>query len=220
MKFFNTVGDEISKDEFVSFYNRVYYYEFRDLELERTIEDILKRGILTNKDIVDVLRWKIGTTNYDYRANTVMSRRGPIKVDGLMEKIDEAKKCNKPEDIIGIFRNCDKIGPVYAITFLYFLSKRDYPIYDQYAHIAIKVIEEELPFKSLVKNSELEREFNTGEKDAKKIFKRYNDKYVARLRNAFGEDYNVRDVDRALWVYGHLFKENKTNQRRIGKGTN
>lgn len=215
MKFFNTTGDEISKYEFVSFYNRVYYYLFRDLELERTIEDILEKDILTTKDVVDILRWKIGTTNFDYQANTVMSRRGLIKVDGLMEKIDEAKKSNGPEDIIKIFRNYDKIGPVYAITFLYFLSNKEYPIYDKFAHIAIKAIKEELPFKSLVQDSELEKEFNTGETDAKKIFKKYKDNYVDRLKNVFDKDYNARDIDRALWAYGHLFKENKTNQNRI-----
>lgn len=216
MKFFNTIGGEISKDEFVSFYSRVYYYLYRDLELEHTIEEILVSDNLTAKDIVDILRWKIGATKFSYQDNTVTNQWYTIAAGKLIEEIQGAKKVKEPvcETLRELMKH-DHIGPVYAITLLYFLSKGTYPIYDKFAHIAIKVIEEELPFKSLVEDKKLEEEFSTGATDAKKIFRRYQDKYVDRLHKVFGRTYNTRDIDRALWVYGHLFNDTKENQQRI-----
>ena len=85
------------------------------------------------------------------------------------------------------------IGPVYLITLLYFISKGQYPIYDKFAHISLKMIEEkDCQFNSLIK-----------------------DNYVTRLRNIFGKAYNDSNVDRALWVYSHLFNDNKRNRKRI-----
>ena len=50
------------------------------------------------------------------------------------------------------------------------MNWRKYPIYDKFSHIAIKVIEEELPFESLAEDNALEKEFSTGAVDAGKIF--------------------------------------------------
>lgn len=34
--------------------------------------------------------------------------------------------------------------------------------------------------------------------------------YIANLVSVFGNEYKLnRDVDRALWVYGHLFSERR-----------
>ncbi len=39
------------------------------------------------------------------------------------------------------------------------------------------------------------------------VIELYKKKYISNLESVFGEDYACnRNVDRALWVYGHLFK--------------
>lgn len=221
MKFFNTIGSEISKAEFVRFYSGVYYYLNRDLELERTIDGILTNDDLEAKDVVDILRWKTGATKSSYEDNTVTNQWHTIDAGGLIKEIQGVKRVHEPvSETLRELMKHEYIGPVYAITLLYFLSKGRYPIYDKFAHIAIKMIEEELPFKSLVEDKTLEKEFSTGAVDAEKIFRSYQDKYIARLHNVFGDAYQKnRDIDRALWVYGHLFSDTKKNQQRIEKET-
>ena len=39
-------------------------------------------------------------------------------------------------------------------------------------------------------------------------------KYIEKMEKVFGKEYqNNRNIDRALWVYGHLFPD-KTNNKR------
>ena len=37
--------------------------------------------------------------------------------------------------------------------------------------------------------------------------------YINKLEDVFGKEYqNNRNIDRALWVYGHLFPDNTDNK--------
>ena len=102
------------------------------------------------------------------------------------------------------------IGPVYLLTLLYFISKGNYPIYDQFAHYALKAIEEQKSFT--------EQQYTTDDincevdqtADLERFFSTYKEKYLKRLQDIFQDEYKNRDVDRALWVYGHLYKDRKT----------
>lgn len=219
IKFYYPNGEEVKGgvEEFVRFYNGVYYYQNRDLRLEHTIEEILRQDKLTPENIIDILRWKIGAIGFSYRDTMITNQWHSIDAGKLIEEIKGTKKVNDSVcDTIKMLLRHDKIGPVYAITLLYFLSKGDYPIYDQFAHIAIKVIVEERPFASLVTGKELRKEFNPDYRDPGKIFAHYKKYYIDRLADVFGDAYKKdRDIDRALWAYGHLFSETRSNQQRI-----
>lgn len=108
------------------------------------------------------------------------------------------------------------VGEVVAITLLYFINKGiDYPIYDRFAHIGLIMIDEKSDFNRLVSDIELYKCFHSGCCD-KRIVEDYNN-YIGALTKHFGEGWkgSNRDIDRALWTYGHLFNDNKTNNKRI-----
>ena len=88
---------------------------------------------------------------------------------------------------------------MYLITVLYFKSNKKYPIYDYYAHRAVKAL-------YLNKNPE---EIFVGAAPDKneigKVLAMYKE-YVFLLEQVFGYSDIGRDLDRALWVYGHAKK--------------
>ena len=247
-KFYYPNGDEIrgenSRKEFVDFYSKVYHYEYKKRALEIAIREILKNGVSTTDDIVNILLWKTWVINCDTNSVTVRGRdkngnRGimidaeklwdtlekpakelPNKKCGQCTKCDQCTKCVACDTLENLLKQHDGIGPVYAITLLHFISKGEFPIYDKYAHIALKVIlDEKRQFEPplvrwpLITDRELGEEFNT--KDAKAVFKSYQENYIDRLKRIFDEDYKTYwEIDRALWVYGHMFYNTKTNQQR------
>lgn len=100
------------------------------------------------------------------------------------------------------------IGAVYLITLLYFTSNHKYPgecpIYDRFAMRALLAIKNNTIIGGSVKCGELP------DKKSKNFSKSIDEKiteYISMLKDVFGNEYkNVRNIDRALWVYGHLFK--------------
>lgn len=132
----------------------------------------------------------------------------------------ETRAISDPQSILRELNGLEMkgLGPVYLITLLYFLSKGTYPIYDRFAHIAIKMIYDGRDFTSLVTDKELRNEFNPDINN----FNDYIEKYMDRIDEIFKlcNCEKKRDIDRALWVYGHLFNDNKTNRKRVEKKTN
>lgn len=218
-KFYAPDGTIISKETFISFYSQVYYYLNRDLNFERKIENILYSDTLSDKDIIDVLCWKIGATSKNEDAQTLTNQWGTIEVHELIEKISgkKQKNCDATEmlkQLIGF----EGIGPVYAITLLYFITKGEYPIYDRFAHIALKQIESGASFDNVIQDISLGHEFHAYSTKIEKIYNDYQEFYINCLTEIFGEEYQTnRDIDRALWVYGHLFSDTKTNRQRSEK---
>lgn len=85
-----------------------------------------------------------------------------------------------------------------------------YPIYDKYAHIALKVILERMDYKEVVTDKALNREFHNGTKKYLDDYKTY----IEKLESIFGKEYATdRRIDQALWAYGHLFSDTKTITR-------
>lgn len=120
------------------------------------------------------------------------------------------------------------IGFVYAVTLLFFATRGAYPIYDRYAHIGLKSamdgrnpIDEQCKitpscydkmFRSAYhkKGEDISRDdFGNAWKDylgykANLMEKNENPKGV--FADEYDEDVShYRDIDRALWAYGHLF---------------
>lgn len=100
------------------------------------------------------------------------------------------------------------LGPVYLITLMYFISRGNYPIYDQFAMMALRAIEAGKMPGSNVEYKGLQSVVDLIDNDDPIFgYQHYID-----LLNLFFKDELLkngkpcRDVDRALWVYGHYFK--------------
>jgi len=91
-------------------------------------------------------------------------------------------------------------GAVYIINLIYFLSRREWPIYDKYAHKALKGIYMGV-CPSEVYVSGAPDKYNT--KEVANMYK----EYVWLMENTFEKKNIERKLDRALWVYGHSNKK-------------
>ena len=195
-----------SEDEFVDFYSKVYYWENRDIQLEEEIKVILAKDKLESKDVITILRWKVGASNYDECECFVENQYRTIQAKDLCEKL--SRKCKKEllndsaKTFFETVQKTDGIGPTYAATLLFFISSGEYPIYDKYADIALEAL------------GEGKWEYLSGDKEIKN-FGEYQ-AYIEKLEKRFGDRYKTdRNVDCALWAYGHLFNKGaKKNNKR------
>lgn len=249
MYYFPNKGEITSQAEFINFYDQCYYL-YVSPSKEKEIEEILKGSKSLNKqNIIKILEWKTGG-KYDNAIKRLTNPYGSISYTTICQ-IEEAVKTQKRDKIMSeteaknllkTLLKFDGIGPVYAITLLYFITRGQYPIYDKFAHIAIVVIYNQKQYGSIIYDRYLNR--NTplsdgpeqtvylnsidlkekGSNEPKgqaidKLFSDYHDHYLTPLNTLFhceyGKDFNTdRRIDRALWVYGHLFNENERNKER------
>ncbi len=108
--------------------------------------------------------------------------------------------------------NTANIGTVYLITLLYFITGAEFPIYDRFAMKALTAISKgTLPGKGVPKTElpgKKSKEFKKLLNDEDNCDSEYMN-YMNLLAKVFKENYTKnkknRDIDRALWVYGHLF---------------
>lgn len=224
-------GAEITcPEKFIDFYSEAYFYDpaTRDLKLESRMEEILKSDTWSRRDVMDILRWKLGATSWDYESEMVYHRWGAIDAHDLNDRIfgqgkDTVSKSfsqEKPEKLFEKYLGASGIGPVYAITLLYFQSQSEYPIYDKYAHIALLQLENPKHFcceESLITDKALNEKFHSGSVNAETIWKEYLTNYVGTLKSLF--DFETvyrksRRLDRALWAYGHLFNDTESNKKK------
>ena len=87
------------------------------------------------------------------------------------------------------------LGPVYILTILYFITQEASPIFDRFAYTSVKAI------YNGVEPNKIWYE-NPSSKSTKAIMTVINE-YKWYLKQVFGTETVPRDVDRALWVYGH-----------------
>lgn len=194
---------------------------------EEQIEDILENGIKTPIDIVHILAWKIGKLKHsecdsknkfvyskDWKNAEDMEARLYKKdfeikkfCDFVMKHLSYMEQCisdKKPQDVLNKLKegSVSGVGPVYMITMLYFISKKKYPIYDRFAFKAVEAIVNETKPGTTIKEKELP---DKNSKKFKTIMENDMKDYIDNLKKVFGDEFNDRDVDRALWVYGHMF---------------
>ena len=198
--------------------------------VEEVIDAILRNGIETEIDVAKILAWKIGkikhaeserAKDFCYASDwagaeelSVMRYGRPFDLKDIASYIvdniamlQELSEDN-PQEVLNRLRSCGVrgIGTVYMITLLYFISKGRYPIYDRFAMMALSAIASGIEPGGSVEYKELPS------KDSKARFESvYVDcmvPYIKLLTELFGENaVQDRDVDRALWVYGHCFKQ-------------
>lgn len=221
---------------FVEFYNQCYYLEVSP-SAEKEIECILKKSDpMTSGEIIKILEWKT-EEKYIEEKDIIQTRYRKISVAEVAEKIGTIRGPLTIDEAKNILKNLceiDGIGMVYAITLLYFITNGQYPIYDKFAHIALLAIlsentDSEKEYGGIVpiKDSIYQKKINMGKTkkkflDIDGIFEQYLKEYVYPINNIFGCNYGEfieansnRDIDRALWSYGHLFNENEENKKRL-----
>ena len=214
--FFSPQGVELSKENFISLYSDIYFYKNRNLALEQKMEKLLYCDSLSGDDIFEILCWKTGSANADTQSRTIKTQYITIQTTPI-EVLLAGKKpqVHEPEVAKALFEKIsevDGIGSVYAITLLHFASCGEWPIYDRFAHLALLAIDQERDFLSIITDSELGKAFHA---NAKRTFDDYR-QYVNLLGTYFGGTYKMdRNIDRALWAYGHLFNESKENKNRM-----
>ncbi len=103
----------------------------------------------------------------------------------------------------------ENIGPVYNINALFFLTGGKAPIYDVFAHKAVKAL------LLNISPSEAYLGGNPGKKDVNSVVAMYQE-YMIISKLLFNDWFKTkkkddmfipRELDRALWVYGHSQKE-------------
>ena len=221
MKFYDPTGIEFSNpEEFVDYYSKCYFLNNSKVA-EDEIMKLFNLGIQEPMDVMRILEWKLGRIDQKrsqcegktfFRHEDLMkefktkTRSGEIDAKELSYYIAKHYKRLKEKDPSFVFQKLtdikvDNLGTVYIITLVYFITQKC-PIYDRFAHQAILAITGDkprrpgdiVPYKSLP------------DKTAKNAYSRYDTEYVKKLREVFN-NYMSREVDQALWVYGHLFRQ-------------
>ena len=225
--YFDPKGHSITSAQFVEFYNDCYYLNNSDT-VETVIETLLKADTLSPDDVMLILRWKLGRIDHkeSQRQGKPIKRNADnafITYDGHGRETDVKELCCYVSKNLGYLRslnskqqvlnklvddcNTQNIGTVYLITPLYFITKMEYPIYDRFAAIAIEAITEgkkpgeELHYKELPQKNE--KSFRSLIDNESSQYQRYINQLYAQFEEGYKQ---TRDIDRALWVYGHLFQ--------------
>lgn len=196
--------------------------------VEDEIDRLLREGIQTETDVIHILAWKLGKVKH---ADSEKARAFQYASDWADAESCKAKRYGKeldlraiasyivarrdilegaakedPQETLGCLRNVgvDGLGSVYLVTLLYFISRGEYPIYDRFAAMALCAIENDVKPRGKVEYKELP------DKNSKAFCSVMGTSvipYKERLEAIFGQGCcKNRDVDRALWVYGHWFQ--------------
>lgn len=207
MKFYSYLAKdkELGFKEFVELYEKAYFFENPDLELERRIVEILNKRSkstpdeLTPNDIIDIMRWKMGSKNYNKEKVVGRSTVFAKDISDVISKNVSYEKNDGASKLLTELCRVSGIDLTYSITILYFLSGGVYPIYDQFAQVAVNAIVNNKKIGEKVECPNASKvAYNKFRDNIKSIEKQYKVKYSEN-----------RDIDRALWAYGHLFYKEK-----------
>lgn len=111
MKFYSYLAKdkELGFKEFVELYEKAYFFENPDLELERRIVEILNKRSkstpdkLTPNDIIDIMRWKMGSKNYNKEK---VVGRSTVFAKDIFDVISENVLYEKNDDASKLLTNC------------------------------------------------------------------------------------------------------------------
>ncbi|SFQ38709.1 hypothetical protein SAMN02910358_01873 [Lachnospiraceae bacterium XBB1006] len=141
----------------------------------------------------------------------------PIDVKGYNFALedDRRKLFLKIKDTYSLFN----YGTVYIINQMFFLSKGAIPIYDRFAHVAVKALRMgKSPLEVFVPDAPLKNDHPKGkDRVNKEYFLAVNnlEEYMWLLNEVFPDEIHKngdimfisRELDQALWVYGHAIRK-------------
>ena len=194
---------------------------------QKVMDNLLKKSIFNE----EALAWKAGKIEYiNEELKTAKSfESGNDYINGYGRRINKAEfvsYCvyldNNKEHIkelinkdnwteayeIALKSSPQNIGPVYIINALFFITGGNAPIYDVFAHKAVKAL------LLNIAPSEVYLGGNPSKNDIENVIAMYKE-YMLMLKMVFKEYFEQkkkteifisRELDRALWVYGHSKK--------------
>ena len=198
--------------------------------VEEQMDALLKKETLTPRELINILAWKLGKIYHprsqqerafcyhkDWKAAAsrpegIMRYGKPFLVSSFAGEIAENLPAlrEKPLDEALLWlkeKACPGVGTVYILTLWYFISCGEWPIYDRFAKMALDAIRSGAKPGDIVPYKELP---SRNEKSFAKVGAAL-EQFKGEIDGVFGYGTYVRDrdVDRALWVYGHLFRQGK-----------
>lgn len=211
-KFYLPNGVEIAKDDFLDYYSNSYWI-YNDPKIDNYVLNLRSRNKNEWKtdDVFVALAWKMGCikgwnnelvffNGWDREQHTVWRDRK--KYYSKIDFDDILHKCQKADGNLGSYlsklKDVKGIGPIYAVTLRYFmepLSDKNL-IYDQFVQRGIDAI---------IKGIEPRTRIQYREPAFNNVEGLYAD-YEKCIKLEFEDIFYTREVDQALWVYGHLFK--------------
>ena len=202
-RFYNPKGEEISREDFIDIYSTIYYF-LVDKRKEDNIDEMLKENhSLTEYDIITFLRWKVGDKKNNERK--IITNYGTkidiFSVKRLHSNISSNSFSDERASYEAILDNkVYNLGPVYILSLVYLYSKGEQPIYDKFSDIALTAITKDIAFRETVKYDDM-----PGKTSIDAVMKQYGD-FKEKLNIVFKDSWKTnRDIDRALWTYGHMF---------------
>ena len=201
-------------EEFVDYYSKMYFY-WADKDQEDRIVDLLSKGLKrvqgkpNIEDVKAIMEWKTGRKANN--KNLISTRRKDqyINLQEIVDYFPQEMEITPEKFSEKIADNDDvnNVGPVYGITLLFFASKGKYPIYDRFAELAIRALLSEKEAKP--------KECGWYAKTLPNKFETAYERYIENLKLVVqgtdvactGCTQESRKLDRALWVYGHMFQK-------------
>ncbi|MCM1180795.1 MAG: hypothetical protein NC347_11095 [Clostridium sp.] len=176
-------------------------------------EDIFKNHYNGKVDI-EAVAWKLGrltTDGVQYNntndgivngyGNHINLKELKDYIKWINANVNEIKDKLKEEKLVEAFKmlaeeSPHNFGTVYIITMMFFISQGEIPIYDRFAHIAVKAIyADKFPYEIYVGGAP--------SKKAPEAAINILNEYRWLLQKTFKSSSISRELDRALWVYGH-----------------
>ena len=215
----NTITEWISNYS-ISIVNKTNYYAEHYI-----VNKKLKKRIFDK----DAFAWKAGKVTWNNNMLCCQNEERGGYLNGMNNRVDknefsnyieqlETKKADiesglqgeKWEEIYDVMKaDAPKnFGPVNILNALFFISGGKAPIYDQFVHKAVRALASDIyPGDVYLGN-------NPDKNETQKVIIMYKE-YMLLLRKLFPSKcckngvFIPRDLDRALWVYGHAQRKNE-----------
>lgn len=229
---------KINEKDFIETYEKAYFkgnskpdgiprLNQTSCEIETYIESLLnKPEEYTTQELLEIVSWKAGnlkelgqpikcSTGYGISINKEQLEKYLASINQKADDIRNKAKNPDNATLLDIYANMlqdvpTNFGCVYILNLLSFISKGEMPIYDQFAHRAVKALfisayltkddPNTDPYK--IKPDQIFIGAAPSKTDVKAVIKMYNE-YLWLLNAVFGKKNISRSLDRALWVYGH-----------------
>ena len=174
-----------------------------ELELKDFVKTYSTAYFLGN-DKIDGIRYQ---QTWKLVEDEVLKDRDICDYENFKKWEESLIKGNNIRDAIRSIISCSdgksNIDPVYAITILFFISNGKYPIYDRFVLTSLNAIKE----NRCPKHGDSKTYLNMR---AEEIIDTYINCYIPeidcllkQLQEKPNNHLNYRELDRALWVYGH-----------------
>ncbi len=204
--FYDTKGGKLNEQEFIKIYSDIYYYSndiYKETVIEKSIYDTTNRE---PEDLIEFLKWKVGdknSNNGEYIITQYGKRICLDSVKKLAKKIDDSWTKMPTRELYELLirEKINNLGTVYTLALLNYITRGREPIYDKYAKIALDVIlDENHGFREKMKYAE------PSEKSCVETVMKQYENYKEALKKIFQDSWKTsRNIDRALWTYGHMF---------------